>query len=194
MAERMQSGKGQDWWAVTAIHEAAHGVMAYALDTWPIQLRLIRNMAYVNSPQAGYCRYGVRSDSVSSECRSIFIGNAPFTCHEYLPTGDKGDLHERHDAYHDFCGLVGVSSHALFRLYVDEPSIQFFGHDPVQEAVLTTARKLYKENSIDMKKRGHWAEFFGIPPFIINQIREACNSLLARVQEGREAARRKNEK
>ena len=152
------------WWAVTSLHESAHGMVAFALDCHPVELVLNRRMTPGQSA-AGSCGapyeqtcYGLFS--------KIFVQNAPFVAHqiECLPCGEKGDLHERSDAYTEFCELTGHKLHSLFFDYVDAPLLAFFEHGEIQAAVLSLATKLYKTNRVSMKQVNYWRGQLNVSP------------------------------
>lgn len=173
MSERKQAGKDQDWWAITAIHEAAHGTCAFALDCHPVELNLNRRVRYGDSA-AGDCvaRY---EKSWYGDFAKIFTQNAPFVAHQYapLPCGEKGDIHERTDAYRKFAEQVGAYDEAMFRQFVDNPLLQFFGNADIQAAVLVLANRLYERNKVSMKQVAYWSRELDIPIEACNELQEA---------------------
>jgi hypothetical protein len=139
------------WWASIALHEAAHGLVAYELGFHPVSLRLYRaktgprfkggvllGVCRTRIPHGGFGQYG-----------NVFVDNAPFPANEFTPTGDVGDLHERHDAYHKFCRLTRVTSNALFKAFVDDPLLEFFGRADVQRAVIRLAGDLNERDKVE---------------------------------------------
>ena len=160
----------EDWWTITAIHEAAHGIVAFALDCHPVELTLNRRMT-IGQTAAGQCGAPYERTCYGMFAK-IFVANAPFLAHqiECLPCGEKGDVHERGDAYTEFCKLTGHKEQALFFDYVDKPLYAFFNYGTIQAAVLTLANKLYIKNRVSMKQVNYWREQLNVPP-------EPCEAL-----------------
>jgi hypothetical protein len=159
--------QGEDWWAVTSLHEAAHGIIALVLGCVPIKLSLFRDSK--NPRDGGSClAYYPRTHW--GKVSHVFVANAPFVCHEYLPTGDRKDLHERHLAYNLFKRLISSSDEFLFRSLIDEPLLSFFSDSTVQESIHFLAKELYKKKCIVIKYDKKMVEALGISPRVINKL------------------------
>jgi hypothetical protein len=167
----------EDWWAITSIHEAAHGIAAYALTNREIILTLNRR-SKSGDTSAGECLSRVEN-SWYGEVAHIFIKNAPFVAHQYevTPCGNKGDLHERADAFTAFCKLIGTRDEALFRKCVDEPLLRFFGSSDVQAAVLVLARRLFASNRVVIKQSAFWRKLLDVPDNVYNHLEESVTAV-----------------
>lgn len=183
MPERRQAGKDQSWWAITAIHEAAHAISAFALHCHPVELNLNRRVR-PGDGAAGDCvaRY---EKSWYGDFAKIFTQNAPFVAHQYepLPCGEKGDLHERQDAFRKFGELVGAVNEQMFRQYVDGPTLQFFGNADIQAATLVLANRLYAKNKLSLKQVNYWTKELEIPDAPCTALEDAVTVLAQAVAD-----------
>jgi hypothetical protein len=156
----------EDYWPMTALHECAHGIVAFGLDCHPIELSLNRRLR-PNDMAAGVCKAQYEQTCYGLFAK-IFVKNAPFCASQYecLPCADSvgGDINERYEAYGEFCKLTGHQDQRLFYDHVDKPLIAFFGHGIVQASVLTLANKLYTTNKVSLKRFVYWREQLAIPP------------------------------
>lgn len=170
-----QLGYDQDWWSITSIHEAAHGIVAFVLDCSSIELKLNRREA-IRSGNAGVC-YASYERSWFGDVAKIYVQNAPFVAHQYecLPCGDKGDLHERQEAFEKFCEMAKMEDQEVFRKLVDEPLLTFFGDSFVQAATIHLAGQLYKSNRVNLRQRQRWTNIFSISD---GRYLQLCNAVL----------------
>jgi hypothetical protein len=174
----IQRGHDSDWWSITAIHEASHGIAAFALGCQPVDLELNRR-AKNGDTSAGTCfaRYEV---SLYGKIAKIFVGNAPFTAsqHEVLPCGDKGDLHERQEAFTEFCKMFGGdgsdADQKAFDRLIDTPSIAFFADVNIQAATLALATMLYTKNKLSIKQSNYWRGKLEIPEAPCVRLSKVC--------------------
>lgn len=161
--------KDDDYWAMTAIHESAHGMVALALDCHPITLNLFRRAKF---GAAGDC-VAIYTQDLYGVFANVFSKNAPFAASQYeaLPCAELFDIHERNDAYHKLreCGF----DQEMFRKYVDEPLITFFADTNIQAATLVFARKLFASNHVSIKQIGRWKRELNINDDPCEQLQSA---------------------
>lgn len=174
MPERKQAGMTADWWAVTALHESAHALAAFALGCQPLEVELNRRLREGNS-LAGVCR-ATYEKTWYGDVANIYVQNAPFVAHQYeaTPCGEKEDLHERDDAYREFSRLIGCVDEALFRRCVDEPLYAFFGSADIQGAVLALAQQLYQRNRVSLKQVAYWTKKLDLPSNVCERLSQCC--------------------
>lgn len=183
--EKEKHEKSENWWAATAIHEAEHGIVAMALGCYPVSLRLYRNKLgptirrfYVESKKkermAGYC-HAAFTNTPFGRYASIFVRNAPFPGNVYFPYGEPAtDMDERFDTALIFRHATGVTTNALFKLYVDNPVLEFFGDDEVQKQVVAMSRDLFREGFLKVTGPTHYP----LPAVRINALKKAVDTLV----------------
>lgn len=181
--ERRQSGQTQDWWAVTSIHEAAHGMAAFALGCHPVELRLDRRAACKGSSLAGVC-VAVYEKSYYGDVAKLMVTNAPFTAHQYecLPAGEKGDLHEREGCQQEFAKMIGGWDAQLFSRLIDAPLLAFFSSNDIQAATIVLARWLYERNKLSLKQVGQWYDKLELPEAPCKRLAETCLTVATAVK------------
>ncbi len=172
---RKQSGMDDDWWTVTAIHEAAHGIVAFALGCHPVEVRLDKRAKNRGSSLAGVC-IATHEKSYYGKVSGLLVTNAPFVAHQYecLPSGNKGDIHERDDCQHKFAELIGGWDANLFAKCIDAPLLSFFGDSDVQASTLVLARLLYAQNKVTLKQVNHWVDKLAISQKPCEVLQECC--------------------
>lgn len=164
----------EDYWALTAIHEAAHGIICWGLDCHPVKLVLLRKYNPLTK-MSGYCQ-GKYSKTGEGQYKHVFVANAPFACAEFLPSGEKQDLQEREDAWRNFVILSGREDEEGFRKYVDNPLVKFFSVEIVQHVVVLIAGQLSRHNQYAIYKNNEYANL--IPRGNFNDLRNSLDLIM----------------